>query len=149
MNSGIRDTASLLALLVVSVRVAAAQVPRQVNWSDLRIAGIAPGQDSSRVLGVLGAPIERSGSKWRYSHLELTLTARGLVNKIAVLDSVPVTTRGLHYGDPATLLDRLYGQDAGQIRLFLIGLNGEWGMLTEVRGGLVVRLELGHIVDPD
>ena len=141
-----------MVLVFVASEPALSQRPVALADSDLSVAAVAYGADSSAVRLVLGRPRSRSMGSWRYDGLRVWFKA-GKVRQIALTSRRFHTKRGLGVGDPVARATELYGSSctdgAYQYCRTLGSDPDERGILLTVTKGRVTDIRIGAVFDLD
>ena len=131
---------------------ASPQVPVALADSDLAVANVSYGADSSEVRRQLGAPATADSTVWQYRGLRVWFKA-GKVRQIALDGRRFATRRGLHVGDSVARVVQLYGSSctAGAFNYCrTVGPDPDKrGILVEVQGGVVAGIRVGAVFDLD
>jgi hypothetical protein len=120
--------------------------------SDLVVAGVAYGADSSEVRRVLGPPSVIDSTSWRYEGLRIWFEG-SKVHQMALMTRRLTTSRGLRVGDDVDRLTGLYGPSCTEGVYNYCRTVGddpdERGILVQVENGVVTDIRLGAVFDLD
>jgi len=147
---------SLAVLLIVPLAAcsprdkAPPERPVALADSDLMVAGVNYGADSSEVRRVLGSPVSLDTSSWSYEGFRVWFNG-SKVHQMALKTARFTTRRGLRIGDAATRLTELYGASctAGAYNYCrTVGDDpDERGILVHVENGIVTDVRIGAVFD--
>jgi len=120
--------------------------------SDLVVAGIAYGADSSDVRRVLGAPAVIDSTSWRYEDIRIWFEG-SKVHQMALMTRRWTTARGLRVGDAVDRVTDLYGPSCTEGAYTYCRTVGddpdERGIMVQVENGVVTDIRLGAVFDLD
>jgi len=120
--------------------------------SDLVVAGVAYGADSSEVRRVLGPPAATDSTSWRYKGLRIWFEG-SKVRQMALMTPLFTTARGLRIGDAVSRVTDLYGAsctDGAYNYCRTVGDDpDERGILVEVENRVVTDIRIGAVFDLD
>jgi hypothetical protein len=119
--------------------------------ADLSAAGISVDDDSASVLRVLGTPISRDSTTWRYDDLQVVIN-EGKVSILSLLGPTRRTPRGLRVGDGADKARRLYNPCYSDSILVQVCFNptdfDARAVIAQLDGDRVKRIDVGRIIEP-
>ena len=119
--------------------------------ADLSVAGISVDDDSAAVLRVLGTPISRDSTIWRYDDLQIVIN-KGKVSILSLLGPARRTQRGLRVGDAADRARRLYHPCYSDSILVQVCFNptdfDARAVIVRLDGDRVKRISVGRIIEP-
>ena len=142
---------ALLAFLLSAACRRPAPEPSPLTPADLSVAGVSVDDDSAAVLLVLGAPISRDSSTWRYTDLQVEIS-HGKVSILSILGPTRQTQRGLRVGDSADRARRLYDPCYSDSVVVQVCFNqtdfDARAVIAQLNGGRVKRIGVGRIIEP-
>jgi len=125
-----------------------------LSTHDFVVAGLHPGSSRADARTTLGVPIQSTPSQLIYEGLRISFGKDSRCELLAITSPHWATSRGLQVGDSAARVHALYGWDISfedSAHIFYEYPGGvdrtDQGVSVVLRGGRVVEIDLGAVID--